>query len=70
MQTNVHQTLYCFYTTKKMPHMKAFASIMKSFSSGVIYEFATKAYLLPTVTAFAELARIHTTESEMDLNYQ
>ena len=50
--------------------MKAFASIMKSFSSGVIYEFATKAYLLPTVTAFAELARIHTTESEMDLNYQ
>jgi len=54
-------------------HMKAYApftSILKSFSSGSVYEFATKVYFLATVTDFAELAHIHTAESEMDLNYQ
>ena len=31
---------------------------------------ATKVYFLSSVTDFSELAHIHTTESEMDLNYQ
>jgi len=47
-----------------------FASYLKYFSSGAVYEFATKVYFLSSVTDFAELTRIHTTESEMDLNYQ
>jgi len=50
--------------------MKAVASIMKSFSSEAVYEFATKVHFLSSVTPFAELAHIHTNESEMDLNYQ
>jgi len=54
-----------------------FASILKSFSSGAVYGFASKVYFLSTITAFAELThkcRYHcelpTNESEMDLNYQ
>jgi len=47
-----------------------FASILKSFASGAVYGFATKVYFLSCVTDFAEVAHIHTTESEMDLNYQ
>ena len=79
MQIDVHETLYCFHTTKKMP-MKArapFASILKSFSSGAVYEFATKMYFLSSVADFAELTHkcyyhceLHTSESEIDLNYQ
>jgi len=72
MQTDVHKTLYCFYTTRKCP-MKArapFASNLKSFSSGAVYEFATKVYFLSPATDFAELAHIQTTVPEMDLNYQ
>jgi len=72
MQTDVHKKLYCFYFPKKFP-MKArapFASILKYFSSGAVCEFATKLYFPSSVTDFAELAHIHTTEYEMDLNYQ
>jgi len=47
-----------------------FSSNLKYFSSGAVYEFATKVYFLSSVTDFAELAHLHTTESEMDLNYQ
>jgi len=49
-----------------------FASVLRYFSSGAVqaYEFATKVYFLSSFTDFAELAHIHTTESEMDLNYQ
>jgi len=47
-----------------------FASILKSFSSGAVYECATKVHFLLTVVGFPELAHIHTTESELDLNYQ
>jgi len=47
-----------------------FTSILKPFSSGAAYEFVTKVYFLSSVTDFTELAHIHTTESEMDLNYQ
>jgi len=53
-----------------------FASILKYFSSGAVYEFATKVYFLSFVTDFDELAHkccyhgeLHTSESEMDLNY-
>ena len=53
------------------------ASTLKSFSSGAVYEFATKMYFLSSVTDFAELEHkcryhcdFHTTESELDLNYQ
>ena len=53
-----------------------FASILKSFLYGVVYEFATKVYFLSSVTAFAELAQkcyhceLHTFESEIELNHQ
>ena len=47
-----------------------FATILKSFSSGAVYEFAIRVYFLSFITNFAELANIHTTESEMDLKYQ
>ena len=45
-----------------------FASILKSFSSGAVqaYEFATKVYFLSSFTDFAELAHIHTAESQTD----
>jgi len=46
-----------------------FASILKSFSSGAVYEFAANVYFLSSVTAFAEWAHkcryhceLHTTE--------
>jgi len=45
-----------------------FASYLNFFSSGAVYEFATKVYFLPSITGFAEVTHIHTTESEMDLN--
>jgi len=32
-----------------------FASVLKSFSSGAVYEFATKVYFLSSITAFAKL---------------
>jgi len=44
MQTDAHKTLYCSTPQRKSP-MKArapFASILKSFSSGAVHEFATK----------------------------
>jgi len=81
MQTDVHKTLYCFHTTKKMPH-ESTRSIRIHFEiffkwSCRLYEFATKVYFLSSVTAFAELGHkcryhceLHTTESGMDLNYQ
>jgi len=51
-----------------------FASILKSFSSGAVYEFATQVYFLSSVTAFDELAhkcRYHRELSlKMGLNYQ
>jgi len=47
-----------------------FASILKSFSSGAEYECATKVHFLSSVIGFPELSHIHTTESEMDLNFQ
>jgi len=54
-----------------------FASILKSFPSGAVYECATKVYFLSSATAFAELSRkcpyhceLHTTQSEMDLHHQ
>jgi len=36
MKMDVHKTLSCFYTTKKIYHesTRSFASILKSFSSG------------------------------------
>jgi len=75
MQMNVYKTLYCFYTTKKMPHetRAPLASILKSFSSGPENEFATKVCFASSVTAFlAHKCRynceLHTSESEMDLN--
>ena len=34
-----------------------FASILKSFSSGAVYEFVTKMYFLSSVAAFAELVQ-------------
>jgi len=58
-------------TQRKCP-MKAcapFASILKSFSSGSGYEFVTKMYFLSSITDFGDLAHIHATESEMDVNY-
>jgi len=70
MQTDVHKTLYCFYTTNKMPH-ESTRSIPIFFKWGcILYEFATNVYILSSVTDFAESAHIHTTESEMDLNCQ
>ena len=59
---------------RKCP-MKAralFASVLRYFSSGAVqaYEFATKVYFLSSFTDFAGLAHIHTTKSEMDLNYR
>jgi len=60
-------------TAQRKCPMKArapFTSILKPFSSGAAYEFVTKVYFLSSVTDFTELAHIHTTESEMDLNYQ
>jgi len=54
-----------------------FASILKSFSCGAVYEFATKVCFLSSVAVFAQVAEkcryhceLHTTESLMDLNYQ
>jgi len=35
-----------------------FASILKYFSIGAVYEFVTKVYFLSSVTAFAELGYI------------
>jgi len=81
-QTDVHKTLYCFYTTKKMPYertgsIRIHFEIFFKWSCRLLYEFATKVYFLPSATAFAELAHkcryhceLHTTESGMDLNYQ
>ena len=54
-----------------------YASISNSFSSGAVYEFATKMYFRSSVTAFPDLAHnyrhhceLHTTECEIGLNYQ
>ena len=57
MQMDVHSTLCCFHTTKKMPYesTRSIASILKSFSSGAVYEFAAKVYFLSFVRAFSEL---------------
>jgi len=44
-------------TTQRICPMKArapFASILKSFASEAVYEFATKVYFLSSVTAFSE----------------
>jgi len=38
------------------------------FLSGAVYEIATNVYFLWSVTDFAKLGHIHTSESEMDLN--
>jgi len=49
-----------------------FAFILKSFSSEVVYEFATKVYFLSSVETFAELSHkcryhcgLHTNESKI-----
>ena len=61
-------TLQCIWTftkcfTVSTPQSKCltkarapFASILKYFSSGPVYQYATKVYFLSSVTAFAELA--------------
>jgi len=81
MQMDVHTTLSCFYTTKKISHestrsIRIYFEIFFKWSCR-LYEFATKVYFLSSVTTFGELARecryhceLHTTESDMDLNYQ
>jgi len=81
MQMDVHKTLSCFYTTKKITRestrsIRIYYEIFFKWSCG-LYEFATKVYFQSSVTAFAELAHkcryhreLHTNESEMDLNYQ
>jgi len=43
-----------------------FASILKSFSSGAVYEFATNLHFLSSIKDFAEFVYVHTTESEMN----
>jgi len=57
MQMDLHKTLYPFFTAKQIPHeaRAPFASFQKSYSSGVVYEFSKRVYLLPSFTAFAEL---------------
>jgi len=45
----------------RAPH----ASILKSISSGAVYEFATKVYFLSSVTAFAELVHKSRYHSEL-----
>jgi len=51
---DIHKTLSCFYTTKKIPHegMRSICIYLKSFSSkaaGRLYEFATKVYFQSSV---------------------
>jgi len=60
MKMDVHKTLSCFYTTKKIPH-ESTCSICIYFESFFkwscrLYEFATKVYFLSSVTTFVELA--------------
>jgi len=81
MQIDVHKTLYCFYTTKKIPpestrSIRIYFEIFFKWSCR-LYEFATRVYFLSSVTTFVELAykchyhcKLNTTESEMYLNYQ
>jgi len=57
-------------TPQRKCTMKArapFASISKSFSSGAVYEFATKVYFLSSVTAFAEL--VHKSRYDCELHH-
>jgi len=68
MQMDVHKTLYCFYTTKKIPH-KSTRSNRIYFE--IILKWSCRLY------KFAELEHktryyreLHTNESQMDLNYQ
>ena len=81
MQMDLHKTLYCFYTTKKIPNESTcsiriyFEIILKR--SSRLYESDKKVCFLPSVKIFAELAHksryyceLHTNESQMDLNYQ
>jgi len=70
MQKDVHKTLYCFYTTKKMPHesTRSIRIYFEIFFKWNCIRICHKGVL--SVTDFAELAHIHTNVSEMDLNYQ
>ena len=83
MQMEVHITLYCFSAAKILPHQSS-GSIRIHFEiffkwSSRLYEFATKVYFLSysSVITFVELVhkcryhcKLHTNESEMDLNHQ
>ena len=81
MQMDVHKALSCFYTTNKTPQESTLSSriyfeIFFKWSCS-LYEFARKVYFLWSVTTFAELShkcryhcKLHTNESEMDMNYQ
>jgi len=57
MQMDLHKTLYPFYTTKKIPHesTRSVRDLKKSYSGGVVLEFAKRLYFLSSYTAFAEL---------------
>jgi len=76
IQTDVCKTRYCFYTTKAMPHENTrsiriyFEIFFKWSCIGLRICHKGVAYFLSSFSDFAELSHIHTTESEMDLNYQ
>jgi len=81
MQMDVHKTLSCFYTTKKIPHestrsIRIYFEIFFMWNCR-LYEFVTNVDFQSSVTTFAKLAHkcryhreLHTNYSEMDLNYQ
>jgi len=74
MEMGVHKILYCFYTTKKLPHesmrsIRIYFEIFLKWSCR-LNEFAIRVYFLSSVTTFAELAHnspyhceLHTNES-------
>jgi len=67
------QNALLFYTTKKIPHestcsIRIYFEIFFKWSCTRICHKGV-GYFLSFVTDFAELAHIHTTESEMELNY-
>jgi len=63
MQMDLHKTLYPFYTREKIPHerTRCVCICLKSYSGGVVIEFAKRLYCLSSFTGTAELG--------FDLNY-
>jgi len=63
MQMDLHKTLYPFYTTEKIPHESTHSVYicLKSFSGGVVFQFAERLYCLSSFAGTAELG--------FDLNY-